>query len=248
MSQLAYIMSGSKTRVQSLQAGETMATAGVPVIGMVANNDGIMLGGVATSVDAVGMTLDTATHATAQTATNTDPAAYVSVVTNADAVWQSRLSGTAASGGALVQYFNTIQSTNGLVVTPSLTSGGAAVDCTAINDMVTFGYSGANAGILRRNEIDDATNVDHIVAFPFDIEVDDLFIFCAISTACGIQAPRWTTTLDEMENMVTTTAVTAATWHAVDYVLNDIGNNGVLNSYVNVICADHIYAGQSLGA
>jgi len=29
-------------------------------------------------------------------------------------------------------------------------------------------------------------------------------------------------------------------------VLNDLGNNGLLNSYVNLICADHAFAGSAL--
>jgi hypothetical protein len=246
MSQYIGNLSGTKPVIKTYRVGEAMTTAGVPIIGATANESGVMLGATTTSADAVGMTLDTvATYNTAQQTGNVDPAAYVKVVVNPDAMWQCRLSGTAASGGAIVSYFNTAASTTGLIVTPSLTSGGAAVDTSAKDDQLIVGYSGANAGIVRRAEPADATNCDVTQAFPFDIAVDDLFYFVGI-TEGAVQYSTLTTTLDEFNNAVATALNTTPTWRAVDMYLNDIGNNGLLNSYVNLICADHAYAGSAL--
>jgi len=245
MSQLAYIHSGAKTRVQKMRVGISVTTPGVPVIGATANNEGVLLGTTTTSADAVGMAIDTATYNTAQQSDNSDPSQTVSVVTNADAVWQCRLSGAATSGSALIPYFNTAASATGILVTPSATSGGSTVDMSAVDDTVIFCYSGANAGVYRRMEPADATDVNLTQAFPFAIAADDLFFVCPI-TEGAIQYATLTTTLDEYDALVATALNTTPTWRAVELVLNDLGNNGLLNSYVNLICADHAFAGSAL--
>jgi len=246
--QLAYILSGGKTRVQKFPIGEAMANAGVCVETPAAATNGVALVETTTAIDSLGITLDAqATYNTAQQTDNSDPAAYVSVVTNPDAVMQCRLNGHATTDGtALVSYFNTTASTTGLIVVPSLTSGGSAVDTTAMDDCTIFGYTGANAGIERKISVADATNVDVIVAFPYDIAVDDLFIFCNF-TAGGLHFVTFTTSLLEADATVATGEDTNnLNYRPVELVLNDVGNDGLNKSYVNVIAYDHAFAGSAL--
>jgi len=246
--QHAYNLSGGKTRVQKFPIGEAMANAGVCVETPAAATNGVALVETNTAIGSLGITLDAqATYNTAQQADNSDPAAYVSVVVNADAVLQCRLNGSATvDGTALVQYFNTSESTTGLIVTPSLTSGGAASDSTAMDDCTIFGYTGANAGIARKISVGDATNTDVIVAFPHDIAVDDLFIYCNF-TAGGNHYVTLTSSLLEADaTLATGEDLDNDNYRPVEIVLNDAGNNGVNNSYVNLIAADHQYSGYTV--
>jgi len=246
--QFAYCLSGSKTRVQKFQIGATMANAGVGVMASTTlANAGIDLVTTALAADSYGITLDTATYATAQTATNTDPAAYVSVVVNPDAVLQCRLCGSATvAGTALVPYFNTALSTTGLDVTPSTTINGSATDTSAMDDCTVFGYSGANAGISRRITVGDATDTSVVVAFPFDIAVGDQFIYANFS-AGSLHFVTFITNLTEADATVATGEdLNNLNYRPVELVMNDIGNNGLLNSYVNLIAYDHAYSGSAL--
>jgi len=59
-------------------------------------------------------------------------------------------------------------------------------------------------------------------------------------------AATFTTTLDEINALVATAANTGSFYRPVDVYLNDIGNNGLLNSYVNLIGMDHATSGSSL--
>lgn len=245
MSQLAYILSGSKIARRKMRVGISVTSAGVPLIGPTANNEGVLLGATTTSVDAVGMSIDTATYNTAQQSDGSDPTEWVDVIINPDAVWQSRLSGGATTGTALTAYYNTVASSTGVLLTLSATSGGATVDTTNFDDCPIFCYSGANAGLYRRAEPADGTDINLTQAFQYAIAVDDRFFGCPV-TEGGIASVTWVTDLTEINAAVTVSANSASTWRAVDLILNDVGNDGLYKSYANVICCDHQYAGSSL--
>lgn len=245
MSQLAYILSGSKIARRKMRVGISVTSAGVPLIGPTANNEGVLLGTTTTSADAVGMSIDTATYNTAQQSDGSDPTQFVDVIINPDAVWQSRLSGGAGTGTALTAYYNTVASSTGVLLTLSATSGGSTVDTSNFDDCPIFCYSGANAGLYRRAEPADGTDINLTQAFRFAIAVDDRFFGCPV-TEGGTATVTWNTDLTEVNAAVSVSANTASTWRAVDLILNDIGNNGLYNSFVNVICADHHYSGSSL--
>ena len=228
MSSFAYTLSGGKTRVQRFRAGIAMATVGVPVIGTTDNNSGVLLGTATAGVDQLGMNIDAASPTYAEGAhdgSGVDPAAYVHVVTNPDAVWQTRMSGAATSGSAVIPYFNTVASTTGLIVTPSATSGGSTVDMSAMDDCTMFCYSGNNAGLYRDIQPADATNCDTVVAFPYDIAVDDQFIFAGMglhASAANAQTMTFTTTLDEYNALVATAVNTASYYRIVGDALGGI--------------------------
>lgn len=241
----AYQLSGGGPRVLKFPIGEAMANAGVPVEAPAVDTNGIQLVETATAIDTLGLTLDAqATYNTAQQSDNSDPAAYVSVVVNPDAVFRCRLSGSATvDGTALTQYYNTVASTTGLIVTPSATSGGSAVDTTAMDDCLVFGYSGANAGIARQITAADASNTDVIVAFPYDIAVDDTFIYCNFVPGRLHYATLTTSLLEADATVATGEDTNNVNFRPVEVALNDIGNNGLLNSYVYLITVDHAFGG-----
>lgn len=245
MSQLAYILSGSKIARRKMRVGISVTSPGVPLIGPTANNEGVLLGATTTSVDAVGMSTDTATYNTAQQTDGSDPTEWVDVIINPDAVWMSRLSGGATTGTALTAYFNTVASSTGILLTPSATSGGSTVTTSNFDDCPIFCYSGANAGLYRRAEPADGTDINLTQAFRRALAVDDRFFGCPL-TEGGIASVTWVTDLTEVNAAVTVSANVASTWRAVDLILNDIGADGLTKSYVNVICCDHQYAGSSL--
>ena len=248
MSQFLGTLNGGKAVVKKMRVGITIPNVGVPLIGPTANNEGVLLGTTTTSADAVGMNLDTATYNTAQQTDNSDPSEVVSVVINSDAIWRTRLCGSAGTEGtALTPYYNTVASATGVLLTPSATSGGSTVDMSAVDDTLFFCYSGANAGLVRRAEPADGTDVNFTQAFRYAIAVDDLFFVCPI-TPGAVQYATFTTNLYEYDAVVTTTLNTTATWRALDVELYDIGysGRGLTDSAVHLICADHAYAGSAL--
>jgi hypothetical protein len=247
MSKLAYILSGSKPAFRKMKVNETMATSGVPVLAGTANEAaGVILGAAATGVDQYGMTLDTATFTAAQTATNSEIEEFVTVCVSPDAVWQSRMSGSATSGTALTAYYNTTASATGVLIIPVVAAdlSGATVDTSQWDDCPIFCYSGANAGQYR--EPADAPNIDFPQqAWSKPIAAGDRFFGVPAGHEL-VHSVTFTTLLDEIDAEFDTTANVASYYRPVDLVLNDEANNGLLNSYLNVIACDHMYSGSSL--
>ena len=240
MSQLVYCHSGGKTRLQKLRVGITVSNAGTPLIAPIADNNGVVLGTVTAGINQVGMSTDTATYNTAQQTGSVDPAEFVTVCTNSDAVWASRLCGSASvEGTALTPYYNTVASATGVLLTLSATSNGSTVDMSAVDDAVFFCYSGANAGHWRRGVPADGTDVNITQAFPYAIAVDDVFFVCPVMPYAIEHSVTWTTNLYEVDSVVTTAVNALNTYRAIELNLNDVGNNGLLNSYVNLIATDH---------
>jgi hypothetical protein len=119
------------------------------------------------------------------------------------------------------------------------------VDWSAVDDTLVFGFEGANAGHYRRMEPAGATTATLIVAFPFDIAVDDTFILCPI-TPGAVEYATFTATLDEYDAEFDTALNTTPNWRCVEALYKDIGENGLLTSSVNLICGDHAFAGSAL--
>lgn len=245
--QAAYLMGGGPWFVQKLPIGEAIAVSGVCVETPAAATNGVALVETNTAIDSLGLCISAApTYNTAQQSDNSDPAAYVDVIVNPDLVMSCRLSGSSTSGTALTPYFNTSASTTGLIVTPSTTSGGSAADTTAMDDCTIFGYTGANAGIARKIAVADGTNVDVIVAFPYDIAVDDQFIFCNF-TQGGLHFVTFTSDLTEADASIATGEDTDnLNYRPVDLQLNDKAGEGLTKSYVHLIAYDHAYSGSAL--
>ena len=252
MSKFAYTLSGSKPALRKMKVGITIGTVGVPIIAGDANNaDGVILGSATAGVDQYGMNLDTGTFVQAQVTVLTEIEEFVTVCVNPDAVWQSRMSGTAASGGALTGYYNTTASATGIVIILVAASdlSGSTIDTSAWDDCPIFCYEGANAGHWRAAQPADGTNIDFPVAtgqaFSKPIAAGDRFFGVPAGLAI-VQSATFTTELDEVNALVSTTVNVASYYRPVDLVLNDAGNNGLLNSYLNLIACDHMFSGSSL--
>jgi hypothetical protein len=252
MSKFAYTLSGGKTALRKMKVSETMATVGVPIIAATADNaDGVILGAATVGVDQYGMNVDTATMTRSQASDNSEIEEFVTVVVNADAVWQSRLSGSATSGTALAGYYNKTASATGIavVLVAAADLSGATIDTSQWDDCPIFCFSGANAGHWRAAQPADATDINFPVAtgqaFSKAIAAGDRFFGVPAGFALS-QSVTFTTTLDEIDAEFDTTVNTASYYRPVDLILNDEGNNGLLNSYLNIIACDHMFSGSSL--
>ena len=252
MSKFAYTLSGSKTALRKMKVGITIATEGVPIIAGAANDgDGVILGSATAGIDQYGMNLDTGTFVQSQASDFSEIEQFVTVCVNPDAVWQSRMSGAATTGVALSGYYNKTASATGIAVVLVAASdlSGATIDTSAWDDCPIFCYEGANAGHWRAAQPADGTDINFPVAtgqaFSKAIAAGDRFFGVPAGLAI-VQAVTFTTSLDEVNALVSTSVNVASYYRPVDLVLNDVGNNGLLNSYINVIACDHMFSGSSL--
>lgn len=226
--------------IKKFQVGESMATAAVPVLIGGSNNEGLALATTTAAADMVGVTIDTATLVAAQQSDNSDPAAYVSVIINPNAVYKAKLSGGATSGTALTLYDVTTASTDGLDITTGDTWTG-----TEFDEGVVWGYDGANAGVARKITSTSATAATVIVAFPNDTVVGDNFLrapFVASPVGMENQFVQLTSDLTQINASV---AVDTGNnnFRPYELWLRDISDNGRTNSWLLMVPFDHIFAG-----
>lgn len=233
----AYSLAGNAPVVKKYQIGETFnaGIVGIPVeYPTLSDTDGVLMCETNSVVDTLGVSLDNpGTRQTAQQSDNTDPARLVSVIVNPSAVWRARLSGGATSGTALTAQSNTAASTDGLTITTTANN-------SAYDDGVAWGYTGANANILRKITAVTTTSTP-IVAFPFDLAVGDTFMFCTFGPGedAGIQL---TTDLDEFD--ATADLQTTDNMRCLDFFQWDASERGNLNSYAEVMLIDHVFGGN----
>lgn len=228
-------MSGNAPVTKKYQIGEDVTAAGIPFeYPTLSDTDGVLMCETTTCVDALGVSTDIpASRQTAQQSDGSDPARYVTLIVNPGAVYKARLAGGATSGTALSALTNTVASTTGLLTTLALG--------TAYDDGVIWGYDGANAGILRKVTAVGGTNETPIVAFPQDIAVGDRFLACTFGPGedAGIQL---TSALDE----VNATADLQGTdnFRCLDFFQKDLGGDGTLESFVEIMLIDHVFSGN----
>lgn len=233
----SFSFGGSAPIIKKYQIGEAMSTAGVPVlVPTLADTDGLLLCSTTAAADAVGVTMDAqATRNTAQQTDNSDPAVYVSVIVNPDAVYRAKLSGGATSNTVLPTQTNTVASTTGLLTTLGLG--------TAYDDGYIWGYSGANVTILRKVTGVAGTNETPIVAFPFDIAVNDTFLAATFGPA-ELAGMQLTSTLEQIN--ATADLQSTDNFRCVDFEQKDATEEGNGNSYAYITIFDHIFGGQGL--
>jgi len=231
--EFAYSLNGAPPIFKKYQIGEAMATAGVPVeIPTLADTAGLLLCETTTAADVVGVTLDAqATRNTAQQTDNSDPAVMVTVDINPGAVYKAKLSGGATSNTALTENTNTVASTTGLLTTLGLG--------TAYDDGYIWGYTGANAGVLRKVTGVAGTNETPIIAFPIDIAVGDTFLAVTFGPAelAGIQL---TTTLEQIN--ATADLQGTDNFRCVELEVKSLAGSGTTNSYAYIKIFDHLFA------
>lgn len=229
-----YLAGGSAGLLKKYQVAETFANAGVPALLGTTNEAGVDLPTTTAAADYVGLTLDTATYATAQNSDNSDPAAQVTLDIRPDVIIRARLSGGATAGTALTLYDVTTASTDGLAVTT-----GDDWSCPTFVEGAVWGYDGANAGVARKITSVSASAATVTVAFPFDTVVGDNFL----------RAPFWpfgdeavagiTLTSDFTEiDASAATDGTLASFHPIELVGYDISRDGRNQSYALIVPTD----------
>lgn len=234
---LSFCVSGNALVIKKYQIGETFnaGVVGIPVeYPTLSDTDGVLMCETNSIVDTLGVALDNpGTRQTAQQSDGSDPARYVSVGINADAVWHARLSGSSVTGVALTPLTNTVASTTGLLTTLGLG--------TAYDDGWIGGYTGANVSVMRKVTAVAGTNETPIIAFPADIAVGDTFIPCTFGPGedAGFQL---TTALDEIDASADGQALDNA--RCISLYLKDQANRGNLESYAEIMLIDHIFAGS----
>lgn len=218
--------------IQKMQIREAMATAGVGVEVGADNGSGVSLVETNTAVDSLGFTLDTqATLVTAQQSDNSDPERQVSVIINPLAVWRGLMTQGTTNNTALTLQTENTGSTTGLIVT----SGN---DFSFADESTIWGFSGANAGVVRKISVGDATNADVTVAFPFDISVGDTFIAINVSPMRRSQV-FLSASLDQVD--ISQSVATAESYQPINIIARDQAEDGRTNSWVEFVARDHCY-------
>ena len=239
--EFAYLLGGGAPVIKKYQIGEAMATAGVPVIAEAGiTTAGLALAGTTANANLVGVTLDSqATLVTAQQTDNSDPERVVTVIVNSDAVWKAKLSGGAGTDTALTLRTVTLASTNGLLVTTGDDFNGTDFDGGAL-----WGFSGANAGLLRRISATAATSATVIVAFTNDTAVGDNFLRSGPFEAQD-EGVALTTALSQV-NAETAHVNGNDNFRVIEGIYGDISDSGQTNSFVFLIGLDHLYGGGKI--
>ena len=225
------LLSGGAPVVMKYQIGETMATAGVPVEIGAAGGLGIQLCETTACADGVGITLDTGTYTTTQGTGENSADVQVSVIINPDAIVEATLSGGATSGTALALQTNTSASAGGTVITT-----GAEWSSPTYDEGAVWGYSGANAGQLRKISAVDGTTGTVTAPFDYAIAVGDVFLrapYWPMATATA----QLTTTLDQVNAIIA--VGTGAAFRTLKLIANDESNEGRTKSKAWLFFGDH---------
>lgn len=230
---VAGTLSGGAPVVKKYQVAASVDNVGVPLLVSAANGAGLAACTTTSTVDMVGINLDTATYVTAQQTDGTSAERTVSMVINPDAIIHARLSGSATEGTALTQFDVTTASTDGLTITT-----GDAWNSPTYDEGIAWGYDGANAGQQRKITSVDGTSATVTVPFDYDTVVGDNFLRAGVSPM-GLQTVQLTTAFQEVDASVAV-ATNEAEFMVIEVVGNDEGAEGTLTSYVLMVSTDHI--------
>ncbi len=234
----AYDLGGAPVgRVKKYQVAATNTTIGVPYLKTADGGTGIVLATVSGAVDFVGVNVDAAgTYVTSQQTDNSDTQRLTTIIVSPLAVYRAKMCGGAANE-ALTVGTETTGSTTGLVVTVS----GIDPNSPDMNEGVVWGYSGANAGKVRRIITTSGSVANVTVAFPYDIAIGDEFLFSALSPTRTILAQFGT----DMTNLdVSATLSGDATVITVEMLCGDKSGNGRTESYAFIQFADSLFSGS----
>lgn len=233
-----YSLAGTGAPIlHKFQIGETMATAGVPIVVGGSNNEGAALASTTAAASYIGITLDTATLVTAQdpgSITGADTARFVTVIINPMSVIRAKLAGSSTSGAALSAKQVTSAAADGLTITTGFDYSSPTMDEGSI-----WGYIGANAGIRRKITSVSSTVATVIVAFPNDTTTSDFYLHCPFAT-CEKQYVQLTTLLDQVD---ATAAVDTnnANFTVLEIDHRDASDSGTTNSSVYIVPNDSLF-------
>lgn len=237
--QFSHTMSGGGPVIKRYLAGESMQTAGVPIIGTGAAADNANSGGVqliaavGANVEAVvGLTIDTNSatpYSDRDGQVNADADVLISAVVNPDAVYRAKLAQGTTADTALTA----------VTATASATGDGGLSDIVAGN--AVWFLTGANAGAYPRRAADTTTVV---ISFPSAIAAGDTFTTANGFAGLGIATGLCDLTSD-LTQLDANTVAADGPFVFVDFDVRDASDDGVNNSHYLVMCDDHLFAGNT---
>ena len=226
----AYMLGGGAPHIMRFPTGDTHPDAGVVTTAPAAEQAGVMISTATAMVDAVGVTLDSATYVTAQQTDGTSAERKVAVIVSPDAVYRALMSGGATEGTALTEFTVTAATADGLDVIDT------AVDWTnpATDEGSIFFTSGVNKGQHRKVVTTGGAEATIATAFDNDHAVGDT----------GFRMPWWF--LDVASDALNTTAlftqarVDIAVGTGGDVKIMDFELNGTTDSLILFTLDDHV--------
>ena len=232
-----YSFHGGQPHIRKYQIGFAWAATrpGIPVtVPTLTNNSGIEPATTTTCQNAIGVSMDVPKdRATSQQSDGSNPESLVSVAINPGAVYQAILSGDNGRRSALTVFTETAGSSSGALIT-------AAIG-TAYDDGYVWGYSGQNAGALRKIEAVDGSTASAEIAFQFDIAVGDQFLAVPFGPAedAGMAL---TDDLDEIDASMDNQS--EPNFRCVELAYRDATGNGRYDSSAHIILCDHLFSGN----
>ena len=231
--EFAYNIGGGAPHVKKMIVDEAAAISqGVPLQANAdaANGDGVIAATTTVCIGSPGVSLDAADASTAaQVAAGAgnledgNNASFVSVAINGDAVYRAKFSGSGTEDTAITTITQAAADATGLAPT------------TATDEFMIWGYTGANAGHIRR--ADAANSV--LIAFPNDIAAGDTFL----QANCVIADPTQGPELSALFTQINGAGAVAASdnFIVVEHQFRDAANDGNTNSFGYVKPASHAF-------
>jgi hypothetical protein len=231
-------LSGAGPYVKRYQAGTTISTAGVPLLGAVdAATDlgSVEVHGASEPVlpgTHVGLCLSTSGTVGATGVTDSDDL-YVEVIVNPDLVIGARMCNGTTSGTALTIQAATAASSTGVIAT----------GVTSYDNGAMYGVAGANAGALRRT--DDASGgvaINYVNA----IAIGDTFV-AVNGFPCSIEQTDWQCydlTTDLTEAVATTEVTDRNDFATLDVRFDPF--TPALNSEYELVSNNHLFGSSSI--
>ena len=230
--ELGYTLSGSAPVMKRYQIGVTNTNSGVPYTVPAAGTAGVVIGTTTGATDLVGVSVDPpGTYNTAQQSDFSDPAKYVRLIINPDAVWKLLMSGGATENTALALQTVTTLSADGLTITTAAEWSNPTYD-----EGHAWGYSGANVGIARKVTSVSTTAGTLTVALPNDTVVGDTFLRAPYTPMQAVTV-QLTTNLTQADASIA--VGTGAPFRVIELLLNSLSGDGRTNSYVLAASNSH---------
>lgn len=233
---VSQLISSPKILLMEFPIGVSVANVGVPLVAPGNGEAGLMVCTTTAIDNMVGLAHNVGTYATAQQSDGSDPAAFISVIVNPDAILEAKLSGSATDDTALTSRDVTTASTTGQAITT-----GDDWSSPTMDEGVVWGISGANVSQYRKITSVSTTAATVTVAFRYDTAVGDLFSYAPI-----FPGEDHTVTLTTNLTQVRQDAAVATNTGALRCIgvhLRDAGNDGLTNSYGLFVSGNHVFGG-----
>lgn len=219
--------------VRKYQVGVgSFANPGVLAKVAAAGGYGVIATTTTACANALGLGLEAVTVQTAQQSDGSDPARYISIIINPDAVIKARCCGSATAGTAITDYAETAGDTAGVTVT--------AAGLVSADEGTVVCSSGANAGAMRENITGGSGSAVAGVAFKNDIAIGDRFFTLPFSVLKA-QTVKLVTLLYEVDQSAAV-ATNEVAYQPIEIKLGQPPSEILTDTYVCLVATDHLYA------